>query len=570
MKKILILFLVAGQALSVGAKEKPPKWIEKAAKAIVTIETTAKEGATKSGSGFFIQENGEAVASYELFRDCIKGVVTTAEGEKLNVVQILGADDIYGVIRFKVAAPKKTAFLKVAEVAPAINTVAYLLTATATKTKLPAQGSISEITKIKGAYDYYQVDMEAPAKEGLPLLNDKGEVFAFTQTDASGKGKTYGISIAYIQNLQVEASDMFKRTYTDIGIRKAWAQSIDEAKVSLMLYASQQDVQTYLETLDDFIASFPDNTDGYLNRASHYAYNRDALSDNEQGRLQLLDRAWEDLEQAAKHNKDKADADFNKAKLIFGIVNADSTLQYKDWNISTASTLVEKAIERADLPAYRSLEGDIAFNNGDFERAYNSYSIVNASDIASGASFFLAAKSKQQIPGYNYMEIIALIDSAALKSPPAEAASYLLENVELKMQVGLYKESVNDYNKYFLLTGGNVNDRFYYFREQAKFRAEDFAGALKDINTAITMDLNNSVYYAEKAAVCLRLKDLPAAQESAGQAIKIQPDFAAAYRILGVALVRMENKSEACKQFAKAKELGDPVVDKLIKENCNN
>ncbi|MDR3309541.1 MAG: serine protease [Tannerella sp.] len=558
MKKILILFLVAAQTLSVEAKEKTPKWIEKAAKAIITIETTAKEGATKSGSGFFIRENGEAVSSYELFRDCIKGVVTTAEGEKLNVVQILGADDMYGVVRFKVAVPKKTAFLKIAETSPVINTMVYLLTATATKKQPLAQGAISEITKVKGVYDYYQVELASSAKEGLPLLNDKGEVFAFTQQDATGKGKSYGIAVAYIQNVQVVATDMFKRAYTDIGIRKAWAQSVDEAKVSLLLYSSQQDVQTYLETLDDFIATFPDNIEGYLNRASHYAYNRKELSDNEQ---QSLDRAWEDLEQAAKQNKDKADADFNKAKLIFGVVTTDSTVQYKDWNIPAALKLVEKAIERVDLPTYRSLEGDIAFNNRDFERAYHSYSLVNASDIASGASYFLAAKSKQQIPGYNYMEIIMLLDSAVLKSPPAEAAAYLLESVELKMQVGLYKEAVTDYNRYYLLSGGKVNDGFYYYREQAKFRAEDFAGALKDINIAITMDFNNSIYFAEKAAVCLRLKDLPTAQENAEQAIKIQPDFAAAYRILGIAMVRQEKTSEACLQFAKAKELGDPVVD---------
>ena len=32
--------------------------------------------------------------------------------------------------------------------------------------------------------------------------------------------------------------------------------------------------------------------------------------------------------------------------------------------------------------------------------------------------------------------------------------------------------------------------------------------------------------------------------------------------------VRQGKKAEACEAFNKAKELGDPVVDKLIKEHC--
>ena len=36
----------------------------------------------------------------------------------------------------------------------------------------------------------------------------------------------------------------------------------------------------------------------------------------------------------------------------------------------------------------------------------------------------------------------------------------------------------------------------------------------------------------------------------------------------GICYVRQGKKAEACEAFNKAKELGDPVVDKLIKEHC--
>ncbi|MDR0574976.1 MAG: serine protease [Tannerella sp.] len=567
MKSVLILILSVCQSITIVAQKKNPKWVDKADKAIFTIETTTKEGTTKSGPGFFIQENGEAVSSYDLFRKAEKAIAIASGGEKLQITQILGADDMYGVIRFKVSVPKKTIFLPVAKISPAINSMAYLPPSKEEKNLV--QGAISEITKINGVYDYFKIETPLPKpREGYPLLNEAGEVFALTQADASGKGKTFGISVAYIQSLHATATDMLKRTYSEIGIRKAWASDIEEAQISLLLYSSQQDAQTYLGTLSDFIATFPNSPDGYHSRASHEAFRRKELASTENEQRQLLDMAWNDLESAAKYTKNKGDVYYNRAKLIFGIAADDSTLQYKDWNIGTAKENIRKAIAEEDLPVYRQLEGDIAFYEKDFDKAYHSYSIVNNSPAASGSSYYLAAKSKQQIADANIMEIIALIDSAIAKSPVSEAAAYLLESIDLKMQVGLYDQVVKDYDTYYLMAGGNVSDEFYYYREQAKFRSGDFEGALKDIDNAISMNGTNALFYAEKASVYLRLKELPKAQEYAEKAIEIAPDFASAYRILGVSLVRQDKKTEACLHFNKANELGDPVVEKLIKENC--
>jgi tetratricopeptide (TPR) repeat protein len=567
MRKIFIFVLTAFLITTVSAQKKAPKWLEKANKAIITIETTTKDGTSRNGNGFFIHESGEAVSSYDLFRNAEKAVVTTTDGEKLQVIQILGADDLYGVIRFRVSVKKKIPFLTVVNTDPVLNATAFI--PPSKEEKELSQGVISEITKVKGAYNYYKIEKPLPSsQESFPLLNENGEVFALTQADASGKGKTYGISIEYIKSLNVTSMDMLKRTYSEIGIRKAWVSSIDEAQISLLLYASQQDAPTYLETLNDFISTFPNATEGYVSRASHYAYHRKELASTENEQLQMLDLAWEDLDKAEKRTKNKADVYYNKAKLIFGVTTNDSTLRYKEWNIESASDYIRKAIAENDLPAYRHLEGDIAFYNQDYENAYLSYSIINQSPSASASSWYLAAKSKEQIPGSNLMEIITMMDSAVAKSPVNEASTYLLESIDLKMQTGLYDQAVKDYDTYYLLMGGNVNDGFYYFREQAKFRSNDFEGALKDIDRAIEGNPANAIYHAEKASVYLRLKEPEKAQASAEKAIELQPDFASAYRILGICLIRREKKTEACPYLEKAKELGDPVVDKLITENC--
>ncbi|MDR2775924.1 MAG: tetratricopeptide repeat protein [Tannerella sp.] len=568
MKKIFIPILTAILTVTVAAQKKPPKWLEKASKAIITIETTTKEGVSKTGNGFFIQENGEAVSSYDLFENAEKAAVTTSSGERLPVTHILGADELYGVIRFKVAAPKKTSFPPQVRTAIQSGSTAYI--PPSAEVKEPVEGVILEITKINGDYDYYKIDLPLPkSQESCPLFAENGEVFALTQADASGKGKTYGISIAYIKSLHITSMDFLKRTYSDIGIRKAWPQTAEDAQIALLLHTSKEDARSYLETLTDFIATFPDHPEGYISRASHYAYNRKELTTVENEQLKMLDLALADLEKTEKQTKNKGNTYYNKAKLIFGTVTSDSTLRYKNWDVETAEGYVQKALSEEDLPTYRQLEGDIAVYNGDYEKAFRSYSIVNRSPVASGTSYYLTAKCKQQIPGSNYMEIIALLDSAVAKSPIAEAQAYLLESVELKMQTGFYEQAVKDYDKYYMFTGGNVGDGFYYYREQAKFRSNDLEGALKDIEKAIALDRDNSVYQAEIASVYLRLKEPAKAQECVEKAIALEPEFASAYRLLGVSLIRQNKKDEACKNFEKAKELGDQVVDKLIKENCN-
>jgi tetratricopeptide (TPR) repeat protein len=554
------------QTVPAVAQKKAPKWADKVSKAVITVETTSKDGQTRTGSGFFIRENGEAVAAYDLFRNAEKAVVTTSAGEKLPVTRILGADNIYGVIRFEVDAPKKTAFLTPAKTAPQTGSTVCIPPPEAAGEL--TRGAISEITKVNGAYDYYKVEVPLPkSQESFPLLTEDGEVIALTQADASGQGKTYGISVAYIQSLQVASMDLLGRAYSEIGIRKAWPQPAEEAQITLLLYASREDAATYLETLTDFIATFPDYPEGYVSRASHYAYYRRDLAPDASS--VMLDLALEDLDRAGKLTKDRAETYFNKAKLIFSIATGDSTLSHKNWDVAAADEYLQKALAEEDRPAYRQLEGDIALYIGDYERAYRAYSTVNQSPVASGMSFYLAAKSRQQIPGYNYIEVIALLDSAVAKSPVSEAQAYLLENVELKMQTGFYEQAVKDYDKYFIMTGGNVGNGFYYYREQARFRSNDLKGALEDIGRAISADPENAVYHAEKASVYLRMQEPVKAQECVEKAIALEPDFASAYRILGICLVRREKKEEACEPFEKARELGDPVVEKLIKENCN-
>ena len=183
----------------------------------------------------------------------------------------------------------------------------------------------------------------------------------------------------------------------------------------------------------------------------------------------------------------------------------------------------------------------------------------------------MAAKAEEQIEGANLGKVIALMDSAcarAMTTNPSDAGAYLLETVDLKMRMGQYEAAAKDYDRYYELEGGNVNTSFYYYREQAKFRAGDMDGALADIQSALAKEPENALYYAEEGSIYLRKQELEKAQASLEKSISLQPDFAAGYRLLGLCLVRQHKKEEGCRAFQKAKELGDPVIDKLMKEHC--
>lgn len=244
--------------------------------------------------------------------------------------------------------------------------------------------------------------------------------------------------------------------------------------------ANSQDPKTYLATLNDFIATFPDSPDGYLNRANHYAYHRADLAPTEAEQGAYLDKALEDINTASRFSERKGDIWFNRAKLIYGVAAADTTLNKEQWTVDAATEAIQKAIGEEDLPVYRQLEGDIHFYKGDFEQAFDDYMKVNDSDMASSTSWYWAAKAKANIRGANFGDIIALLDSAIAKcgNPPTnEAAPYILERVDLRLKLMQYKEAVDDYDLYYDLLKGQVGDRFFYYREQAKFRMSDFPEA---------------------------------------------------------------------------------------------
>ena len=139
---------------------------------------------------------------------------------------------------------------------------------------------------------------------------------------------------------------------------------------------------------------------------------------------------------------------------------------------------------------------------------------------------------------------------------------------QARMNANQARAAMLDYDAYYKTVNGKVNDVFYYYREQAALKAKQFQRALNDMEKAIELSPKDLTYRAELAVVNIRVGRNEEALKVLQAALEIDPKYAEAYRLMGIAQLQMKKNQEACQSFAKAKELGDPNVDELIKKHC--
>lgn len=567
MKKILILPL-ALFFLVQGSLAQTPKWVEKAKRAVFSVITYDKnDKMLNTGNGFFVSEDGLALSDYSLFKGAERAVVITAEGKQMPVSLILGANDMYDVIKFRVGiTEKKVPALVVATTAPAVGSSVWMLPYSTQKSIACESGKVKEVSKVAGEYHYYTFDMQMKDKMvSCPVMNEAGQVFGIAQKSSGADTATtcYGAEAAFAMSQKISALSLGDAALKKVGIRKGLPEEEDQALVYLFMASTQMAEGEYEMLLNDFIRQFPNSGDGYIRRASYYVARGkdDALA---------FDKAAADLAQALKVAQKKDDVYYNIAKLIYGYQLSKPETTYKDWTYDTALNNIRQAIAIGPLPVYSQLEGDILFAQQDYAGAFASYEKVNASNIASAATYFNAAKTKELMKA-DAKEVLALMDSCIARCPQpmtADFAPYLLERAQMYLNDGQGRNAMLDYDAYYKAVNGQVNDVFYYYREQAALKARQFQRALDDIAKAIELNPKEVTYQVEHAVVNLRVGRYDEAIQILNAVLKEDPKYAEAYRLLGLCQIQLKKTDEACGNFKKAKELGDENVDDLIKKYC--
>lgn len=564
MKKILFI-LVCCIATS-WTYAQAPKWADKAKKAVFSIVTYDKDNKIKNtGNGFYINENGTALSDYTLFEGAERAVIINADSKELPVRRILGANSMYDVVKFNTEADKKATALKLATQPATVGETVYLLPYSTQKAATCQTGKVTKVDTISNNAYYYTLAMTTGEKTvSCPIMNANGEVLGLIQKNASDDAKeSYAIGASYGASLNITALSMNDMSLKKIGIKKALPDTEDQALVYVFMASSQQNQDDYMTTLNDFLEQYPHSADGYIRRATAYM----GYGDDEHNSL-----ADSDLKKAMEVTNNKSETQYNISKLIYTYALSQGDKKpYSDWGYEKALSVIREAIQADNQPIYVQLEGDILFAMKQYPEAYAAYEKVNQSEMASPATFYSAAKAKQLIEGTDMNEVVALMDSAVsrfTKPYTSEAAPYFYERGDIKAQMGKFRDAVVDYDTFYDAIGGRVTAAFYLQREQAEVQCKMYQQAINDINKAVEMAPEDVAMWVEKGSVHLRVGQHTEAVEALNKAISLDPKAAAAYRMLGYCQVQMKQNKEACANFAKAKELGDEVVDGLIQKYC--
>lgn len=552
MKRLYILTSLLMLAVCVMAQ---PDWAKKASKSVFTLKTFAADGTLiASTNGFFVRDNGEAVSCFSPFKGASRAVVIDASGKEIPVALILGANETYDVVKFQVAKAKVQP-LAFAGKSAAKDEAVWLLPYRETK-RVP-QGTVQKTETFNGNYAYYTLELTMPDNSvGTPLLNANGEVIGLMQQpNAVGDAKSFAVSALFADSLKVNGLSINDPVLRSTQIKKALPDDLNQAQLTLYMGGSLQDSLAYVTLIEDFIAKFPKEPDGYTYRAQ-------MLADGHH-----FAEADRDMQKALKVAEKPDEVHYSYSRLILQKMVYSTDTLYKAWTFDRAFDEAAEAYRLNAQPTYRQQQAFVRYVQQNYAEAYDIYESLFQSSLRSADLFYSASLCKQQLKDSTAQ--LALLDSCVAQfSRPylKEVAPYLLSRAQLLMDLGRHRQAVSDLNDYEEVMKAQVNSNFYYMRFRVETEGRLFQQALNDIEKAITMTPQSDLYYAEKASLQIRVGLYDEAVETAKTCIQLAPEHSDGYLFLGLAQCLKDQKAEGVKNLQKAKELGDAQADELIEK----
>lgn len=561
MRKLTLLFLLALCAGSMYA-QKLPKGVAKARKAVASILVYKDGMLLRSGTGVFAGGTGEMFSSYSLFLDADSAVTIDTDGNVRPVLRVLGADDMFDCIKLRVAHDKKVVSLPMSTVKAQEGNTLYLVSYGMKKSGVIDMLPVTKVDIVSGE-PYYTFNFSMQEQYvSAPVVDGEGALVALMQHSAAGdtiNGYAVAASLAdkqHITSLNYN-SDKFNR----IKVQRALPSEQKDAITLLYLNqnsafsADENEKQSFLVLVDDYIKSYPDSYEGYMIRVNSTPV--------EKG---FFDRAKADWERALAVSEKPDDVYYNISRTYYVAANgfAKDTDEGKTY-LDSALVNIDRAISIKREPLYIQFKAEQLMGRGDFAAAFDCYVSLSSTTMRSADNFMQAAKCKAEL---NELDAaIVYLDSAVATFgtlPVAAMAPYVAERAALKHRVGRSREAVLDYNQYEQLTSGRLNAYFYYLREQAEYDAKMFQHALNDIETAISLAPDMVLYYIEKGRLCYRVKMIDEAIAALDTAVGLAPEQQDAHYLLGRCYMVKGDKERAEAALLKAKQYGHPDAEKQL------
>ena len=531
-----------------------PSSLKKAGKSLFVLKTFDETNRLiGSANGFYVGSNGEGVSCYHPMKGAYRAVVIGSDGKEHNVECILGANETYDVVKFKVADVKSLPLTTYSSTLQNGSLVWQMPQKDIKKVKM---GIVRRVEKFNTDYDYYTVSLKMAVNTGgSPLFNDEGFVVGIMERPAfEGDTLSYAVSSVFASDLKINGLSINDPTLRAIHIKKDLPQEVEQAVVTLYLGASTQDSTTYSTMINEFIKRFPTSPDGYYYRALQSFKRSDFAA------------IQKDMELSIRLTEKKDVSHYNYSRFIYEKEIQKAQLPFETWSLDKALTEAQEAYAFNPLPEYRHQQAVVLFAQQKFQEASDIYSELSKGPLRSPVIFHEASRCRIMMG--DTIGQLALLDSAlATFNRPflRDAAPYLLVRSQAYLTAGKYREAVLDLNEYEGLMKNQLNDRFYYLRHQADIGGRLFQQALNDINKAIELRPDYDVYLSEKASLLVRVGMLEDAVNTAQQLIEVSPMQSDGFLFLGLAQCLKGEKTEGLINLRKALDMGDPQAEDLMK-----
>ena len=546
---ILTIALILGVSTNISAQ---PGAIKKSADAAFTLTTFKADGSILATSnGVCISTDGVAVSPWKPFIGADKAVIIDAKGQKHEVDCLLGANEIYDIVKFQVSG--KTI------AAPLATTVS--VGDEAWITPIPKSGNaekadVSNVEKFMDKYNYTILRSSATDKlNGAPVFNVKGQVIGLFNSAGESQSST---DVNYAKDFVVKGLSQNDITLRQSNIRIGLPNTVEEAVVALML-SSEKPTNIHEAIVNEFITKFPQANDGYYALANIQVAKGDFAN------------ADKTMQTAISKVSAKDEAYYNFARLIYrnALIHefAEKTKSV-GWTLDKALDEIKKAETTKANDAYRHLQAQIIYAKGDYAKAYTEFEALTKTKFNNPELYLEMAQSRQHL-GANDQEILDLLNkSIELCDTPyvSTSAPYFYTRGQQLEKMGEYRKAVQDYYTYEYFNQGRLGAAFYYMREQCEVKGRMWQQALQDILIASQLDPKEALYPTEAGSLLLRLNKVDAAISAAQQAIQLDASQPDAHLILGIAQCESKQKEEGLKNIQKAKELGNTQADTFLQK----
>lgn len=233
MKRFTTILFVLSTCM-MQALPQNPKWFKKARKAVFSIMTLDADGRMiGSGTGFFTDEKGAALANYDLFKHAAKAKIIGSDGKEYEVDAIIGASSLYDIVKFRVKTDKKTPFLAVADRIGVNGEQVFIMPYPTKEHNVCLEDTLKDIQKFNGEFGYYTLHRQLDEQYvNCPVMSEEGEVLGMIQKNAGGQkaAVSYAISTSFGNTLALNAMSAADNDLNAIKIRKVLPSNEQEAR----------------------------------------------------------------------------------------------------------------------------------------------------------------------------------------------------------------------------------------------------------------------------------------------------------------------------------------------------